>query len=81
MSDQRSGGAPAAGAEDPALGSTNKASQRGISNGTNSRPLDDTIAQSGPGIPDDTAQLVEFEPGEEEKLDDAIRHLPGSKGA
>ena len=27
--------------------------QRGISNGTNSRPLNDTVAQTGPGIPDD----------------------------
>ena len=27
--------------------------QRGISNGSNSRPLDDTVAQTGPGIPDD----------------------------
>ncbi|HEX8388707.1 MAG TPA: hypothetical protein VF636_06795 [Sphingomonas sp.] len=34
--------------------------QRGISNGTNSRPLDDTVAQTGPGIPDDALL-----PGEE----------------
>ncbi len=27
----------------------------GISNGPNSRPLDDTVAQTGPGIPDDAA--------------------------
>ena len=27
--------------------------QRGIGNGPNSRPLDDTVAQTGPGIPDD----------------------------
>lgn len=27
--------------------------QRGISNGPNSRPLDVTVAQTGPGIPDD----------------------------
>ncbi len=27
----------------------------GIDNGPNSRPLNDTIAQSGPGIPDDAA--------------------------
>jgi len=25
----------------------------GISNGPNSRPLNDTVAQTGPGIPDD----------------------------
>lgn len=42
--------------------------QRGISNGTNSRPLDDTVAQTGPGIPDDALL-----PGEEldEPVDDA----------
>ena len=34
--------------------------QRGISNGTNSRPLNDTVAQTGPGIPDDALL-----PGEE----------------
>ena len=27
----------------------------GIDNGPNSRPLNDTIAQTGPGIPDDAA--------------------------
>ena len=27
--------------------------ERGISDGTNSRPLNDTVAQTGPGIPDD----------------------------
>ena len=43
--------------------------QRGISNGTNSRPLDDTVAQTGPGIPDDA--LLE---GEEiaPAVDDAV---------
>ena len=34
--------------------------ERGISNGTNSRPLNDTVAQTGPGIPDDALL-----PGEE----------------
>ena len=27
----------------------------GIDNGANSRPLNDTVAQTGPGIPDDAA--------------------------
>jgi hypothetical protein len=42
---------------------------RGISNGPNSRPLDDTVAQTGPGIPDDA--LLE---GEEiaPPVDDAV---------
>ncbi|MBW3617278.1 MAG: hypothetical protein KY446_05920 [Proteobacteria bacterium] len=34
--------------------------ERGISNGTNSRSLNDTVAQTGPGIPDDALL-----PGEE----------------
>lgn len=34
--------------------------ERGISNGVNSRPLDDTIAGTGPGIADDA-----LAPGEE----------------
>lgn len=43
--------------------------QRGISNGPNSRPLDDTVAQTGPGIPDDALL-----PGEEidPPVDDAV---------
>ena len=43
--------------------------ERGISNGANSRPLDDTVAQTGPGIPDDALL-----PGEalEGPLDDAV---------
>lgn len=29
--------------------------RRGMDNGPNSRPLNDTLAQTGPGIPDDAA--------------------------
>ena len=42
---------------------------RGISNGPNSRPLDDTVSSTAPGIPDDA-----LAPGE--TLDDALG--PGS---
>jgi hypothetical protein len=80
MSDARDReGTPSAGAEDPALGGTQAGGRRGISNGPNSRPLDETIAQTGPGLPDDTAEPVAFAPGEEEALEDAIRRLPGDK--
>jgi hypothetical protein len=43
--------------------------ERGISTGTNSRPLNDTVAQTGPGIPDDALL-----PGEEvaPPVDDAV---------
>jgi hypothetical protein len=36
----------------------------GISNGTNSRPLNDTIAETGPGIPDDAVADGELGPGD-----------------
>jgi hypothetical protein len=43
--------------------------QRGISNGLNSRPLDDTVAQTGPSIPDDALlEGEEIEPA----IDDAV---------
>lgn len=42
---------------------------RGISNGPNSRPLDDTVATTGPGLPDDAL-------AQGEGLDDA---MPGGQ--
>lgn len=36
----------------------------GVSNGTNSRPLNDTIAETGPGIPDDAVADGELGPGD-----------------
>jgi hypothetical protein len=37
---------------------------RGISTGPNSRPLDETIAETGPGIPDDAVGDGELDPGD-----------------
>jgi len=37
---------------------------RGIGTGSNSRPLDDTVAETGPGIPDDAVMDGELVPGE-----------------
>ena len=37
---------------------------RGISNGPNSRPLDDTVSGTGPGIPDDALIAGDLAPGE-----------------
>jgi hypothetical protein len=45
------------------------------SNGTNSRPRDETIAQTGPGIPDDTSSQVEISPEEEKKIEKSIRSM------
>jgi hypothetical protein len=45
------------------------------STGTNSRPRDETIAQTGPGIPDDSSEPVEVDPGTEKRLEDKIRSM------
>jgi hypothetical protein len=38
--------------------------RHGISNGPNSRPLDETIAETGPGLPDDSVGKGQLPPGE-----------------
>lgn len=38
--------------------------ERGVSDGPNSRPLDDTVGETGPGIPDDAVLDGELGPGE-----------------
>ena len=38
--------------------------RRGISTGSNSRPLNDTVAETGGGIPDDAVVDGELAPGE-----------------
>ncbi len=45
------------------------------STGTNARPRDETIAQTGPGIPDDTSAQVEISPGEEKRIEKSIRSM------
>ncbi len=37
---------------------------RGTSTGANSRPLDDTVAETGPGIADDAVMPGELAPGD-----------------
>ncbi|MBX5135604.1 hypothetical protein CO660_17010 [Rhizobium sp. L9] len=39
-----------------------------ISTGTNDRPRNETIAESGPGIPDDSGQTVEVPDGEARRM-------------
>ena len=48
----------------------------GISTGTNSRPLDDTLAQTGPGIPDDAASEGYDPEADTEMEREAETHLP-----
>jgi hypothetical protein len=45
------------------------------STGPNSRPRDETIAQTGPGIPDDTSAQVEISPEEEKRIEKSIRSI------
>ena len=45
------------------------------STGTNSRPRDEPIAQTGPGIPDDTSSQVEITPEEEKNIEKSIRSM------
>lgn len=45
------------------------------SNGTNSRPRDESIAQTERGIPDDSSTPVEISPEEEAKIEKKIRAL------
>ncbi len=52
-----------------------KGRQKPDSTGTNSRPRDETISQTGPGLPDDTSLPVEITPEEEKKMEESIRSL------
>jgi hypothetical protein len=61
--------------DDGALDAGAAAEDGGISNGLNARPLDDTISQSAPGIPDDSGRPVEIAPEEEARLAERIRSM------
>ncbi|MGV4791758.1 hypothetical protein [Rhizobium sp. F40D2] len=43
-----------------------------ISTGTNARPRDETIAESGPGIPDDSGRLVELTDAEIKRVEASL---------
>ncbi|MDB5646347.1 hypothetical protein [Methylobacterium sp.] len=45
------------------------------STGTNSRPRDTTIAQTGEGIPDDSAYPVQVDEEEAKRIEEKIRKL------
>ena len=45
------------------------------STGPNARPRDETIAQTGPGIPDDTSAPVEVTPEEERNIEESLRSI------
>ncbi len=48
----------------------------GLSDGTNARPLDDTIAQTGSGIPDDAASEGYDPEADAEMEHEVARHPP-----
>ena len=49
--------------------------QKPDSTGTNSRPRNETISQTGPGLPDETSSPVEITPDEEKNIEDSIRSM------
>lgn len=49
--------------------------QQSISTGTNSRPRNETISQTGPGIPNDSSTPVEIDQEEEKRIEKSIRSL------
>jgi hypothetical protein len=46
-----------------------------LSTGTNDRPKDETIAQTGEGLPDDSSQPVDIEESEAARLEQSIRDM------
>ncbi|SDA11120.1 hypothetical protein SAMN02799622_00531 [Methylobacterium sp. UNC378MF] len=46
-----------------------------ISDGPSYRPRDETIAQTGGGLPNDTGQLVEIDDAEAARIEQKIRDL------
>jgi hypothetical protein len=43
--------------------------------GPNARPRNDTISQTGPGLPDDSSTPVEVDPDTEKRIERDIRSL------
>lgn len=52
-----------------------KREERPDSTGPNARPRDDTIAQTGEGIPDDSGRPVQVDEAEAERIEETIRKL------
>lgn len=46
-----------------------------LSTGTNDRPKDETISQTGEGLPDDSSQPVDIDESEAARLEQSIRDL------
>ncbi|MGI6852382.1 hypothetical protein [Mesorhizobium sp. 1B3] len=50
-----------------------------ITTGSNDRPKDDTIAQTGPGLPDDTSRPVEATDDQIKHAKESLRETPRQK--
>jgi hypothetical protein len=50
-----------------------------ITTGLNDRPRDSTIAQSGPGLPDDSGEPIEVTADDEEKIGRKLEELAREK--
>jgi hypothetical protein len=48
-----------------------------ITEGLNDRPRNDTIGQTGPGIPDDSSERIEVSDGAVERARDSLEKLSG----
>ncbi len=46
-----------------------------IANGQSGRPRDETIAQTGAGLPNDTGEPVQVDPDEARRIEEKIRGL------
>ena len=49
-----------------------------ITEGLNDRPRNDTIGQSGPGVPDDSSEPIEVSDGAVERARESLEKLGGA---
>lgn len=53
--------------------------QAKISTGPNDKPRNDTIAESGPGVPDDSGRVIELDDEQIKRAKDSLRDRPDDK--
>ncbi|WP_102958052.1 hypothetical protein [Mangrovicella endophytica] len=54
---------------------TGQSGPASISTGPNARPRNETISQTGPGLPDDSSQAVEVDEAEAKAIERRIRSI------
>lgn len=65
----------ARGEKEGGRGGSDTSRDKAISNGPNARPRDETIGQTGPGIPYDSSKPIEIDREEEKRLAKEIRNF------